>query len=252
VSQSASRLITFIDQGYNRGRIDAWNLERALGSTPSNLDTFVFVLNEETNYSGSPMPVQQADSDGLRVWEEAGVAHHSIEWYDYTLAGYERDDPSSAPGFGSGCSVNRGTNGYSVRAMLHHTQAYLDTGQLPPAAPRIPRNADGSLPRDADTLVEGGLRHPFVEVPIATNRSMSQDCTNWGTYIEWDDAMIAERYPTQQDYVCRTTSWSDHQVAAGLLLAEDRDDAIARAMNVTSPWPSEDTMPCVEEEGRDG
>lgn len=239
VSQSAGRLASFINQGYNRdGLVDAYNLERALGSRLDDYSTFIFELNEETSFTGAPAAPRPPDSSRYVVWEEAGAAHENIEWWSYRWETGKRDlvgsdlppDPVDA-----GCSVNRAQVGYSVRAMLHHTQRYLRSGTVPPSAPRIPRNADNTPVRDADGLALGGLRQPFVEVPIALNRSSQQDCPFWGTYRPWSDEQVLARYPSKSDYVGQVTAYADLAVRKGWLLRADRDEAVAAA-KATSYW----------------
>lgn len=240
VSQSASRLTSFINRGYNRGGlIDAYNIERG-GGPFTDLSTFIFHLNEETGFAGTVRGPKPPDSDSYVFWEEAGTSHHPKEWWDYTWATMQRD--LYAPGLpdpvNAACSVNRGTMGYSVRAMLHHTQRYLTTGKLPPSAPRIERTEDGGLVRDEDGHVVGGLRHPFIEVPVATNTAnfSTRDCPNWGRYEPWTDEKITARYPTHGEYVDKVRRWANHEVSRGWLLRSDRDLAIEEAAAFTAPW----------------
>lgn len=243
VSQSASRLTSFINGGYNRGGlVDAYNIERG-GGPFEDLSTFVFHLNEETGFAGTVGSPKPEDSDSYVFWEEAGTSHHPKEWWDYTWATMQRD--LYAPGLpdpvNTACSVNRGTMGYSVRAMTHHTQRYLETGKVPPSAPRIARTEDGEdLERDEDGHVVGGLRHPFIEVPVATNTANfdNRDCVNWGRYAPWSDEKIRSRYASHSTYVAKVRRWAQHEVARGWLLPADRDEAIEQALAFTAPWES--------------
>ncbi len=237
VSQSASRLTTFINDGYDRGTIDAYNIERG-GGPFEDRSKFVFHLNEETGFTGSAGSVKPPDDEKYVFWEEAGTAHHPRVWWDYTFRTMQRDQfVSGIPDpVNTGCSVNQGRVDYSVRAMLHHTRAYLETGAVPPSAPRIERTEDGDVARDQDGLVRGGLRHPFVEVPVALNRATTDDCINWGHYEAWSAEKIVARYPTHCDYLRKVRAWAEHEVSRGWLLAGDRDDAVAEARAFTAPW----------------
>jgi MYXO-CTERM domain-containing protein len=246
VSQSAGKLASFINGGYNRGGlIDAYNIERALGSTINDYSTFIFELNEETSFTGAPAAPRPPDTNHYVVWEEAGTAHEAIAWWSYRFATDERDLVVPAPDpVNMGCSVNRGQVEYSVRAMLYWTQQYLHNGTIPPSAPRIPRNSDNTPVRDADGLATGGLRQPFIQVPIALNRSTQQDCPFWGTYQPWTTDAIRARYPTKADYVNKVRDWADYEVSQGWLLPADRDDAVANAQ-ATMYWV--DNTPVVAE-----
>ena len=114
------------------------------------------------------------------------------------------------------------------------TQRYLEAGELPPSIPRIERNPDGSVKRDANGLAVGGLRHPFVEVPIALNQG--EGCPLWGLYKSWPAEKITAMYPTHADYVTRVTAWTQFEVEQGWLLPEDAADAIAKAEALVGPW----------------
>lgn len=238
VSQSAGRLATFINGGYNRGGVDAYNIERALGSVIKDYSTFIFELNEETSFTGAPAATRPPDSNRYVVWEEAGAAHETRVWWDYRWGIQQRDQlgGSTPDAINTACSINRGRVDYSVRAMIFHTRQYLLTGKVPPSAPRIKRNADNAPTRDADGLAIGGLRYSFVQVPIALNRSTRDDCPFWGTYQPWTNAQIRSRYPTHADYVKKVSTWDSHAVAKGWLLAADRAADLAEAKAFTGPW----------------
>jgi hypothetical protein len=85
-------------------------------------------------------------------------------------------------------------------------------------------------------LAKGGLRHPFVQVPIALNRSDSLDCPLWGHYEPWAAERITSLYATHDAYVTKVRRWARHEVRKGWLLPGDRDDAVARARCFEDPW----------------
>jgi hypothetical protein len=241
VSQSAGELATFINNGYNRGIVDAYNIERDLGSTYNDFSTFIFSMDEETSFTGAPAAPRQPDNPHFRVWEEAGAAHEPISWWSYRLATQQKqgEAPPGVPDpVNTTCSVNRAPINYTDDAMLYWTQQYLTTGVEPPSAPRIVRTSstDFTPVRDADGLAEGGLRHSFVQVPVALNTS--QGCPFWGTYTPWSAAKIQSRYPTHCDYVDKVAAWDSYEVSQGWLLPQDSDIDIAAAEQFTTPWGS--------------
>jgi hypothetical protein len=120
--------------------------------------------------------------------------------------------------------------------MLYWTQKYLTTGAEPPTAPRIVRTSstDNTPVRDADGLAEGGLRHSFVQVPVALNTS--QGCPFWGTYTPWSAAKIQARYPTHCDYVDKVAAWDNYEISQGWLLPQDSAADIGAAEQFTAPW----------------
>jgi len=90
VSQSASELATFINDGYNRGEVDAYDIERDLGVTYTNFSTFIFSMDEETSFTSQPAAPRQPDNSHFVVWEEAGASHEPISWWEYRLATQEK------------------------------------------------------------------------------------------------------------------------------------------------------------------
>jgi hypothetical protein len=237
VSQSAGQLAGFINGGYNRGEVDAYNLERDLTSAITDYSTFIFTLDEETSFTGAPAPPRAPDNTHYVVWEEAGASHEPITWWNYRLATQERQGelpPNSPDPVNAACSVNRAPINYSVDAMLYWTRRYLTKGTTPPSAPRVTRNADNSPTRDANGLAEGGLRHSFIQVPVALNTS--QGCPFWGTYTPWGSDQVRATYPTHSDYVDQVVAWDAYEVRKGWLLPADRDVDVAKAQAFTAPW----------------
>lgn len=246
VSQSAGELATFINNGYNRDMVDAYNIERDLGSTYNDFSTFIFSMDEETSFTGTPAAPRQPDNSHFRVWEEAGAAHEPISWWSYRLATQQKQGevPPGVPDpVNTTCSVNRAPINYSDDAMLYWTRAYLTTGAEPPSAPRIVRTSstDYTPVRDADGLAEGGLRHSFVQVPVALNTS--QGCPFWGTYTPWSAAKIQSRYPTHCDYVDKVAAWDNYEVGLGWLLPDDSQTDVAAAQQFTAPWGNASACP---------
>jgi hypothetical protein len=236
-SQSAGRLTDFVNDGYNRDRIDVYLITRG-GGPYEDFSTPIFMLNEENN------EIPQPDSDRLVGWEEAGISHAPKHWQDYADATADRDlaVPSPLAVIPDSCSINRGSVDYSARAMSEAIERYLADGTLPPSAPRMERDASGELVRDADGLAKGGLRHPFIEVPVAYNSG--EGCVLWGIYEPWSAEKVRSRYPTHCDYVTKLTAWADQQAAARFLIPADRDDAVAKAVAFSEPWPGESLDAC--------
>jgi alpha/beta hydrolase family protein len=230
-SQSAGRLTSYINDGYNAAArlVDVFQITRG-GGPFDDLSTPVFQLNEEGQ------PEQPPDNDHYVLYEEAGTAHAPAAWWDYIWAMQMRDNnaPTAPNAVNIACSVNRGSVDYSAHAGMYWTQRYLTKGDLPPSAPRIERNADGSVKRDANGLAIGGLRHPFVQVPIALNQATG--CPLWGLYKSWPAEKVVATYPTHADYVSKVTAWANVEVKEGWLLPEDADDVIAKAEAFDGPW----------------
>ena len=229
-SQSAAKLTEFVNDGYNRGDIDAYVITRG-GGPYKDFSTPIWQLNEET-----AADKKQADNPHFRVWQEAGTAHAPYVWYRYIWAENQRDlVPSGTPNpINTACSINRGSADYSTRALTSWVAAYFTHGTMGPSMPRLTRNSAGEVVRDSNGLAEGGVRQPFIEAPVAYNAGTG--CPLFGTYRGWTPAMIQSLYPTHEAYVAGVKQASAFDVKEGWLLSEDAKAAIAKAQAFTAPW----------------
>jgi hypothetical protein len=243
-SQSASQLTSFINGGYNRGGTDAFVITRG-GGPFTDFTVPIFQLNEENQSRNDP------DTDKYVLWQEAGTAHAPAAWWNYIWAENQRDQSfTGAPdALNVACSVNRGSVDYSSRALSAAVSRYLKDGTLPASAPRLARDADGNLVRDENGLAVGGLRHPFVEVPVAYNSA--EGCPLWGNYRPWTSEKVKSLYPTHADYVRKVKTWADYEVEQGWLLKEDRDDAVAKAEAFDGPWAHGTCYDTINEDGNE-
>jgi hypothetical protein len=227
-SQSALYLTDFINGGYNRDQIDLYVITRG-GGPFDDFSTPIFHLNEEN--SEAPQP----DSDRYVAWEEAGTAHAPLPWWGYITREQDRDlgSPNAATAINAACAVNRGSVDFSSRALSYWTTRYLEDGTMPPSAPRVERDG-GNIVRDENGLAEGGLRQPFVEVPVAYNSS--EVCPLYGSHTAWDADKITSLYATHRDYVAKLRAWTRHEVKEGWLIPGDRRRVLNRAQGFDEPW----------------
>jgi hypothetical protein len=228
-SQSALYLTNFINGGYNRDQIDLYVITRG-GGPFNDLSTPVFQLNEENQDAQPP------DNDHYVLWEEAGTAHAPTPWWDYVTREQDRDlgTPNVATAVNAACSVNHGSVDFSTRALSYWAMRYLEDGTLPPSAPRVKRDSGGAIVRDENGLAEGGLRQPFVAVPVSFNSS--EVCPLWGQHQAWSAAKITGLYPSHHGYVSRIRGWTHHEVKRGWMLPGDARRALNRANGFTGPW----------------
>src|SRR4051812_2272008 len=89
-SQSALRLTTFVNGGYNRHQIDLYVITRG-GGPFKTFSTPIFQLNEENS------KIPQRDNPRFRGWEEAGTAHAPLQWWGY-IAREQQRDGTAPPG----------------------------------------------------------------------------------------------------------------------------------------------------------
>lgn len=168
------------------------------------------------------LPARQRDTDRIRLWEVAGAAHA-----DKTLIGdFEELLGCSAP-------VNRGQQSFVLRAALRHLDRWARGGEPPPRVPRLEVDGDGFVLDDCGN-VRGGVRTPAVDVPVEVLSGLavpgsSTICRLFGSTSALSPERVAELYPSRSDYLTAYAAACDAAIAAGLVLAEDRDAILADA-----------------------
>lgn len=126
---------------------------------------------------------------------------------------------------------------YTLTAALAALQAWLKTGVPAPAAPRaerndpIPDDPAQTLRRDQDGNAIGGLRLPFMDVPVAAY--YGEACIMAGTTIALTPTRLADLYPTHQDYVEQLQGATDAAVEQGYLRCPDAETILRVASDST-------------------
>jgi hypothetical protein len=162
--------------------------------------------------------VRQPDSNRFRLWEVAGTAHADR----HLLGGIANQLDCGAP-------INNGPMYIVADAALHSLATWVNTGQAPPAAPRLELSA-GSSPvprRDADGIALGGIRTPPVDVPVAALSGVPGSnpdllCILLGSTKPLTPARLAGLYPTRAAYRQRYDADADKAIKAGFVLQADR------------------------------
>jgi hypothetical protein len=109
-------------------------------------------------------------------------------------------------------------------------------------APRLDVAAGGDrFAVDDDGIATGGLRTPWVDVPREVLSGLGQSGEGFaflfGTTAALAPERLATRYPGgRDDYVAGFTAALDGTVAAGYLLAADRDEILAVATAAVAGW----------------
>jgi hypothetical protein len=258
-SQSAARLVTYVDAVHLAARIYDGFLIHSRGGGGAPLDDDPNVLGEgvarirddlgvpvlqyitETDLFGllGFHRAEQDDSDTLRTWEVAGTAHA-----DRAVLSYNAEIGRNVAGGGfdlaAQCgSINEGSQAHVLRAALAALRAWVVDGDPPPAAPRLEVEGD-AIARDERGIARGGIRTPAVDAPVSVLTGepppgRSVICSLFGDTRPFDAATLAELYPTHQDYVDAVTESADAAVSAGFLLRADADDIIAAAEGAAVP-----------------
>jgi hypothetical protein len=256
-SQSASRLVTYIDavqplagvfDGFlvhSRGRGGA-----ALGpdvAPPAgarirgDLAVPVLVVQTETDlFRLGSFEARQPDTDRIRTWEIAGTAHADAHTLEYGLASGAVWNPAGAVDLSALCgSVNDGPQTFVIRSAIAALDRWARDGELPPVATPI-ETADGAIVRDELGIARGGIRTPAVDVPVSTlsgdpPAGSSVICSLFGSSTALPADVLIARYPTREDYVTAVRASAEGAVAAGFLLAADVEEIVAIARATSFP-----------------
>jgi Alpha/beta hydrolase domain len=190
---------------------------------------------------------RQPDNDRFRLWEIAGAAHFDT----YGLVAAHRDDGSlpvaelaalMAPtdevmGQKAASLVNSGPQQhYVLNAALAHLEAWVRRGNPPPGADRFEITGGESPVLVLDDLgnVRGGVRTPWVDVPVAALSGLGQQgavfTVLFGVTRPFDGAQLDRLYPNgRRQYLAAFERRLDEAIGSGFLLEADRDEILGVA-----------------------
>lgn len=255
-SQSASRMVTYVNGVHPlAGVYDGFLIHsRSGGGAPlsqsplpaitapapirirTDLDVPVFTIQMETDVPAS-VASRQPDTDRHRLWEVAGTAH--ADTYTLLVGMSDRgDDPSVAevkiisspiPGIiDCGAPLNSGPQHFVLDAALHHLDRWIRRGTPPPTAPLLATQpgTPSTFATDAFGNVLGGVRTPWVDVPVAKLSGFGQPssgsfCGLFGTTVPFDQATLDALYPSTRVYVRRYRKALTRAVRAGFMRRQD-------------------------------
>ncbi len=187
------------------------------------------------------------DNERLRTWEIPGTAHadnYTVKVgfidsgsapLDHIVAGYAPTDVLM--GQELGYYINFAPqHHYVLQAAITGLQAWVCDGTPPPSAPRI-EIGEGHPPpllMDANGIAKGGVRTPWVDVPVARTSGVV-DTDNvmahlFGSGEPFDAATLSRLYPGgKSEYLARFTESLDATIRAGYLLRADRSEILELA-----------------------
>ena len=181
-------------------------------------------------YKFSSAAARQDDTAKLRLWEVAGTSHVDF----YTVAG--TTDYGIDSSFASvlenrtplNCAVpvNSGPQRFVVSAALAALRTWIVDGTAPSFAPRIEvSEAPLNVRRDTYGNALGGIRTPYVDVPVATLSADGQPagslCTLFGSTKLFDAATLRQLYSSHDDYVTKVGTSVAAAQSKGFLLPAD-------------------------------
>jgi hypothetical protein len=198
----------------------------------------VLVLQSETDVVGlGGGRAEQDDGERLRQWEVAGAAHADtyLLLAAQTDAGFTAAEEMAqligttrlpAP-MATDLPINSGPQQHYVgEAGLRQLERWVAEGVAPPPADRLEVKGDG-LDTDEHGIARGGVRTPWVDVPVAVLSGLGQSGGGFaflfGTTEQFNADELARLYPGGKDeYLARFRAALTEAIDAGFLLEDDR------------------------------
>ncbi|AHH19827.1 hypothetical protein NONO_c50430 [Nocardia nova SH22a] len=190
-----------------------------------DLDVPVMIVNSELEALAC-RNVRQPDTDRFRWWEVTGSSHVAEQGIKRSIELGRRSSVAVTPG------MNRVPIAPVDDAAYHHMAAWVDSGTLPPIAPRIEFDNE-TIVRDQIGIAEGGIRLPQVRVPLARHDAIPLG-DDWLSFVAGSShplsaAGILAMYGDEQTYMARFEEAAREAVAAGVLLERDVPALVAEA-----------------------
>ncbi|MEU9735663.1 alpha/beta hydrolase domain-containing protein [Streptomyces sp. NPDC048002] len=233
-SQSAGRMTVYYDH--------------VLPQTEPVFDGYGFVVGQApARTGGEPVfhvlsetdvrtPARRPDDDRYRRWEVAGAAHSGRFGQAYREPLLTRD-LGAAPQFACDRPPFSEVPLHQVIAAAYrHLERWVERGVLPPSAPALRFEADGTKARDAHGIALGGVRLSQVEVPTALNTGDNTGetfCVLFGTHVPFTAGQLDGLYPTHAGYVARVVGADVRAVRNGHLLPADARANLRDAVSST-------------------
>ncbi len=214
------------------------------------------IITETDLFSGRRLgyyKARQPENEQLRVWEIAGAAHAD----NYTIQVAPIDSGSAAladvvaayapTNVLMGQELDHCINfapqhHYVLQAALAELNGWVSTGLAAPSG--APIDMAGDEPAlDSHGLVRGGVRTPWVDVPIARTSGVGGGentmSSIFGSGEPFDAATVQRLYPDGvADYLKRFTASLDSAISLGFLLPADRTEILDLA---AATFPSADS-----------
>ena len=252
-SQASAVLRTYQSQKHFQSRVpdasaivDGYLATSTLGGAPMmivDVPTIHMPTMTEVNSAGAGGPTfRRPDSDDpanrYRLFEVAGMAHaNSRDTVAYV------PNPCTLP-------VSDFPWGATAAMGLQHLIAWADQGIVPPHAPPLEFDVntanDGSrLALDEFGNVKGGVRNPYVDVPVAqygvpntgATPAANFNCSIAGWRLPYAAAALADLYKNHGSYISQVNRRLMELVREGWILPEYTEDIRSDALAIDIPPP---------------
>jgi hypothetical protein len=190
---------------------------------------------------------RRPDGENFRAWEIPGTAHadnytirvgfmdNGSTSLDDMVAAYAPTDELMGTRL-SYCINFAPQHHYVLQAAIANLNNWLRTGEPAPTAPPIALT-DADPPQfvlDANGLAEGGVRTPWIDVPIARTSGFAPDESAmsflFGSGEVFDTAALRALYPRgRTEYLKRFTEALDRAIDSGFIRPADRSEILQLA-----------------------
>ena len=190
---------------------------------------------------------RQADNERFRAWEVPGTAHadnytigvgfidNGSAPLDEILSAYAPTDVLMGQQL-TYCINFAPQHHYVLQAAVAGLNRWVRTGEPAPAAqPMVLTDADPpELVLDANGLARGGVRTPWVDVPIARTSGIAGDESPmsflFGSGEPFGAVTLRALYPGgAAEYLARFTEALDRAIASGFIVQADRGEILGLA-----------------------
>ena len=126
---------------------------------------------------------------------------------------------------------------YAYNAILHNLEEWVEKGIAPPKAEQI-QVENGAAVLDKFGNVTGGVRSPYIDVPVSTwfgNSTGKSFCMIAGHEAAFEKGRLKELYPSHADYVKRVREDVDRRVRERFLVRADGEEIVEEAKRAVIP-----------------
>jgi quercetin dioxygenase-like cupin family protein len=186
-----------------------------------------------------PVIAVTGDKSFLRRWPVAGTSHVSFpEMKEYIDVETLRDGFLKSPD-GKPISVTQTTMGCMqnplwsnvptelvLNAAYEHLNRWIKDGTASPAAPQFERNPDGTLKRNTDGELLGGIRLPQLVAPTGKTSGFNSGpgtCRLSGFHHDYSPAELKARYHDHAGYVREVDKATQEVLKARFILPYDAE-----------------------------
>ncbi|MBV9451697.1 MAG: hypothetical protein JO345_38000 [Streptosporangiaceae bacterium] len=213
----------------------------------------VLTVNSQTDFRGFgagtdavlPRPDSDTPADKYRLWQVPGSSHNwnYLNWFHPSPADLAKIG-GAIPAYN--CDITPGLSGnfpqqYPLDSALADLDTWARQGVAPPSASRIEIDAQGNTVLDHYGNAVGGMRTPFVDVPVATyypsstsdNPAAAFGCRLYGHVVPLPAATLSQLYPNHITYVTDVYNDTEKLVTERFLTRTDAT-VIEDAANLAS------------------